>query len=172
MPGKPLATAAATAAAVRALEQLSLFTDRDFETEPMVTIMVSIRRTCREPRATYRFPDGQHNMEDWSTVDPAQAAHYSVRLLDHGPYMLSVQSCQSGAHTHCRNGEHERCPFKPGGVHENGSVLGVEYLQRRDEEGFWRVAYDEHGRGIRLLPTHVWFCSCDCHTDLLTAGGK
>ncbi|WP_427896703.1 hypothetical protein ACQHIV_42215 (plasmid) [Kribbella sp. GL6] len=134
--------------------------------EPMVTIHVSIRAKRQEPRATYRFPAGQHDLERWDTVDPAAAQHYNVQLIPGGPFMSSVQACQNGVHTDCRSGNHDGCPFRPGRTHEHGLAIGAEFLERRDEHGHWRVVCDEYDRAIQLLPRHVWFCACECHVDL------
>lgn len=132
----------------------------------MVTIHVGIGKagTYQVPRATYVMPDGQHDMERWDQVVVAEAKHYSVRLLDHGPFMNSLQACQYGVHTSCHAGDHKHCPFQPGLTHENGSVLGGDFLKHRDEHGYWRLVHDETGRALQLLPSHVWHCSCDCHS--------
>lgn len=136
--------------------------------EDLVTIHVNFMNKGKYqlPRATYVMPTGQHDMERWDLVEPAEAQHYSVRLIEHGPFLNSLQACQYGTHTHCRAGEHKACPFQPGKTHEHGSVLGREYLEHRDERGHWRPMHDETGRAIRLLPEHVWYCACDCHTPV------
>lgn len=155
-----------------ALEQLALFTDEAFETEPMVTIHVSYSHKRREPRATYILPTGECPLENAWTVDKATAKQYSVRLIDHGPSISSTQPCQWGPHEFCRDGNHKQCPFRPGGTsHEPKRwAVGGDLLEVRDANGYWRTVHDEKGRTMMLLPIHVWRCTCPCHVDLLDDG--
>jgi hypothetical protein len=154
-----------------ALEQLALFSDEAFETEPMVTLNVSLSHTRREPRSTYVLPTGECPLENSWYVDCATAKHYSVRLIEHGPFISSTQPCQWGPHSFCRDGDHRKCPFNPGGSsHEvkRWAVSG-DTLEHRDENGWWRTVHDEQGRSMLILPIHVWRCTCSCHIDLLAA---
>lgn len=157
------------------LEQLELFDEVDFETEPMVSIYVSYHTHYRVPRAEYRFPTGQHDRERWDlfTSKPREAKHHTVRLIDHGPTMLSVDACQYGLHTECRNDNHKGCPFNPGRTHGDGRnrITTGTVIEHRDEHGYWRPVEDESAPGrpyLYLLPFHVWQCACDCHHDLLS----
>lgn len=123
---------------------------------PSVTIHISYHTKRREPRATYVLPTGECPLENWWYVKADQAKHYSVQLIEGGPFMSSVQACQWGRHHSCETGRHGDCPPKPWAV-------SGDLLEHRDEQGYWRPVYDEAGRAMLVLPVHVWRCSCICH---------
>jgi hypothetical protein len=78
--------------------------------------------------------------------------------------MASTQSCQNGRTSSCKTGSCKGCTHRDASAwHLTGAPQPEAYLEHRDAEGYWRVISDP---AARLLPIHVWRCSCTCHEDL------
>lgn len=65
-----------------------------------------------------------------------------------------LPACEYGPSGHCTVENHDSCAHRPGGPQERGCWSPETYV------------VDSRGRALAqvIRPSHVWRCSCDCHS--------
>ncbi|WP_157553302.1 hypothetical protein [Jiangella gansuensis] len=71
--------------------------------------------------------------------------------------------CDPASSGHCGEGRHDQCAHRIGGPQEDGVWFPETYL-------IGPAGLVPNGPVAVVEPSHVWRCSCTCHSDPNSAG--